>query len=216
MLDSRSTSTPRSARRTGSSRRVPATTATPKVRGYHPLLAVAADTGEVLMARLHEGRANTARGAAHFLHETIGRVRSAGATGQIMVRTDSGFHAHAVVAVCRALGVRFSITIRQRRSVHRLIEAIPEDAWTPIPYWIEGGDDVGRDELHTRCGRAGRRPRPPDRAPGAARRRPIVTARTLRRPLFGLVGRLTRSARRETRARPHAAPGAPAARLTAR
>ena len=29
-------------------------------RGYHPLLAVAAGTGEVLMARLREGQANTA------------------------------------------------------------------------------------------------------------------------------------------------------------
>ena len=36
-------------------------------RGYHPLLAVAAGTGDVLMARLREGRANTARGAGHFL-----------------------------------------------------------------------------------------------------------------------------------------------------
>ena len=44
-------------------------------RGYHPILAVAAGTGDVLMARLREGRANTARGAAHFLRETVGRVR---------------------------------------------------------------------------------------------------------------------------------------------
>ena len=44
-------------------------------RGYHPLLAVAAGTGDVLMSRLREGRANTARGAAHFLRETVGRVR---------------------------------------------------------------------------------------------------------------------------------------------
>ena len=51
------------------------------VRGYHPLLAVAAGTGDVLMARLREGRANTARGAAHFLRETVGRVRAAGASG---------------------------------------------------------------------------------------------------------------------------------------
>ena len=36
-------------------------------RGYHPLLAIAAGTGDVLMSRLREGRANTARGAAHFL-----------------------------------------------------------------------------------------------------------------------------------------------------
>ena len=43
-------------------------------RGYHPLLAVATGTGDVLMSRLREGRANTARGAAHFLRETVGRV----------------------------------------------------------------------------------------------------------------------------------------------
>ena len=112
------------------------------VRGYHPLLAIAAGTGDVLMARLREGRANTARGAAHFLRETIGRVRSAGATGELTMRADSGFYAHAVVAVCRAMDVRFSITIRQHKSVRRLIEAIPADAWTPIPYWIAGGADV--------------------------------------------------------------------------
>ena len=41
-------------------------------RGYHPLLAIAAGTGEVLMSRLREGRANTARGAANFLREDGG------------------------------------------------------------------------------------------------------------------------------------------------
>jgi len=118
------------------------------VRGYHPLLAIAAGTGDVLMARLREGRANTARGAAHFLAETIGRVRDAGATGQLTVRADSGFYAHAVVAVCRSMDVRFSITIRQHRSIRRLIESIPDDAWTPIPYWIDGGADVA-ETTHT-------------------------------------------------------------------
>ena len=73
-------------------------------RGYHPLLAVAADTGDVLMVRLRQGRANTARGAAHFLRETVGRVRYAGATGQLTVRADSGFYTHAMVAVCRRDG----------------------------------------------------------------------------------------------------------------
>ena len=111
-------------------------------RGYHPLLAVAAGTGDVLMARLREGRANTARGAAHFLRETVGRVRHAGATGQLTMRADSGFYTHGVVSVCRKTKVRFSITIRQRASLRNLIEAIPEDAWTPIPYWMEGAADV--------------------------------------------------------------------------
>ena len=52
-------------------------------RGYHPLLAVAAGTGDVLLARLREGRANTARGAAHFLRENGGAgalLRSQGPT----------------------------------------------------------------------------------------------------------------------------------------
>ena len=103
-------------------------------RGYHPLLAVADGTGDVLMARLREGRANTARGAAHFLRETVGRVRYCGARGQLTMRADSGFYTHAVVAVCRRMDVRFSIAIRQRVRLRNLIEAIPE-AWTPIPYW---------------------------------------------------------------------------------
>ena len=77
-------------------------------RGYHPLLAVAAGTGDVLMARLRKGRANTARGAAHFLRETVGRVRHGGARGQLTVRADSGFYTHAIVAACRRMDVRFS------------------------------------------------------------------------------------------------------------
>ena len=111
-------------------------------RGYHPLLAVAAGAGDVLMARLREGRANTARGAGHFLRETVGRVRYAGARGQLTVRTDSGFYTHAVVSACRQLDVRFSITIRQHASLRELIEAIPEQDWTPIPYWMDGAADV--------------------------------------------------------------------------
>ena len=107
-------------------------------RGYHPLLAAAAVTGDVLMARLREGRANTARGAAHFLRETVGRVRYAGARGQLTMRADSGFYTHTVVAVCRRTKVRFSITIRQHQSLRNLIEAVPEADWTPIPYWMEG------------------------------------------------------------------------------
>ena len=92
-------------------------------RGYHPLLAIAA-------------------GAAHFLWETVGWVRYGGARGQLTVRADSGFYTHAVVALCRQLDVRFSITIRQHASLRNLIDAIPEEDWMPIPYWMEGAADV--------------------------------------------------------------------------
>ena len=94
------------------------------------------------MDRLRAGRANTARGAAHFLRETVGWVRYAGATGQLTMRAGSGLYTHAIVAVCRKLDVRFSITIRQHQSLRNLIEAIPEADWTPVPYRLDGAADV--------------------------------------------------------------------------
>ena len=63
------------------------------------LLAIAAGTGDVLMSRLREGRANTARGAAHFLRETVAPAWRTRPTGPLMVRADRGFYAHAIVAV---------------------------------------------------------------------------------------------------------------------
>ena len=43
------------------------------------------------------------RGAAHFLRETVGRVRYAGANGRLTLRADSGFYTHGVVSVCRKM-----------------------------------------------------------------------------------------------------------------
>jgi hypothetical protein len=64
------------------------------LRRNRPLLAVAAGAGDVLMARLRDGRAHTARGAAPFLRETIGWVRHAGATGELTARANYGTYAH--------------------------------------------------------------------------------------------------------------------------
>ena len=115
-------------------------------RGYHPLLAVAAGTGDVLMSRLREGRANTVRGAARFLRETVGRVRYGGASGQLTMRADRGFYTHAVVSACREMDVRYSITVRQHQSLRNLTEAIPEADWTPIAYWMDGAADVAETD----------------------------------------------------------------------
>ncbi len=111
-------------------------------RGHHPPLAVAAGTGDVLMARLREGRAHGGRSAGHLLRGTVSRVRYAGATGRLAMRADGGFHGHSVVAMCREPDMRHSVTARQHRGPRALIEAVPEGAWTPIPYWLDGGADV--------------------------------------------------------------------------
>jgi hypothetical protein len=110
------------------------------VRGYHPLIAVVAGTGDIVHARLRGGNANTGRGAASFLTETFNRVRSAGATGPLTMRADSGFYTGKVAGACRAGDARFSITVRQNPALRKAIARIPDDAWTPIPYFLDGAD----------------------------------------------------------------------------
>jgi len=76
-----------------------------KVRGYHPRFAACARTGMVLFSRLRGGSAGAARGAKSFLTETVGRVRDAGAVGQLTVRADSAFYSRAVLGTAVKLGV---------------------------------------------------------------------------------------------------------------
>lgn len=52
-----------------------------KKRGYHPMLASRADTGEVLHVRLRKGQAASPRGVLRFADELIARVERAGASG---------------------------------------------------------------------------------------------------------------------------------------
>jgi len=124
-------------------------------RGYHPLLASVAGTGDVLHSRLREGVANSGRGAGSFVAEAITRARRAGATGPITLRADSGFYNHKVVQACRKAGATYSITVKVTKAVRAVIAAIPEHAWTPISYWLDGGADVAETSYRP-FGRKGR------------------------------------------------------------
>lgn len=113
-----------------------------KVRGYHPLLATLAGTNEVLHARMRGGNAGSARGAASLVRETISRVRDAGATGALTLRADSAFYSKTFIRACRDHDARFSVTVKQLKPIKKAIAAIPDEAWVPIDYWLEGGADV--------------------------------------------------------------------------
>ena len=104
-----------------------------KVRGYHPLVAVVAGTGDVVHSRQRGGNANSGRGAGSFLAETFSRVRAAGASGAITLRADSGFYSGSVAGACRAADVRFSITVRLNPAIRKAVAQIPEEAWVAIP-----------------------------------------------------------------------------------
>jgi Transposase DDE domain group 1 len=118
-----------------------------RVLGHHPLLATRADTGEVLHVRMRTGSANTARGAGRFVEELAGRARRAGATGPLTLRADSGFWSAKVTSACQRHRIRFSITVRQTRSVAAAIAAISEDAWAGIDYPSGGIAQVAETRL---------------------------------------------------------------------
>ena len=114
-----------------------------KVLGYHPILASRADTGEVLHARMRKGSANTARGARRFIDELVARVRRAGATGEIVMRFDSGFWSKDTIATLGRLDVRYTMAVRtNHEGPAKAIAAISEDAWTDIDYTPDGQAQV--------------------------------------------------------------------------
>ena len=83
-----------------------------KKLGYHPMLATRADTGEILHARMRKGSANTQRGIKRFVEELVARLRRAGATGQIVMRFDSGFWSNETIATLGRLGVSYTMAVR--------------------------------------------------------------------------------------------------------
>jgi len=106
--------------------------------GYHPLLATRAASGEVLHTRLRKGAANSARGILRFVDELIARLRRAGASGELTLRMDSGFWSAKLLRALRRHEVRYSITVRQTKTVRAAIATIPEHVWVQIAYQPDG------------------------------------------------------------------------------
>jgi len=111
-----------------------------KKLGYHPIVAVRADTGEVLHIRNRKGKANTQRGVARFVDELLARVRRAGHHGPIIIRADSGFENHKLMKVLDARGVAFSVGVKQSKTIRALISQIPEEDWVTIADYPDTGE----------------------------------------------------------------------------
>ena len=110
-----------------------------KRRGYHPLLASRADSGEVLHVRLRKGKANSARGVVRFACELIARVKRAGASGEKLLRADSAFWNRKLIARLETAGWLYSISVRLQFWVPDAIAQIPEQAWRPLADYPEDG-----------------------------------------------------------------------------
>ena len=109
-------------------------------RGYHPLIATRAGSGEVLHVRFRKGAANTQRGMPRFCDELIARVRRAGATGPCLLRADSGFWNTKVFDRLHEKGWQFSIGVRMTKPVTKLVAAISEEDWRVLKDYPETGE----------------------------------------------------------------------------
>jgi len=109
-------------------------------RGYHPILATRAGTGEVLHIRARKGSANTSRGALRFVEELIPRVARAGAIGPKLLRADSGFWNKKIMARLENSGWTYSIGVRRQGAVPAAIAAIPETDWQPLEDYPDDGE----------------------------------------------------------------------------
>ncbi len=63
-----------------------------KVLGYHPLLAVRDDTGELVHSRMRSG--SSQRGHLRFVSETLARLRRLAPQAAVTVRADAGFFSY--------------------------------------------------------------------------------------------------------------------------
>ena len=109
-------------------------------RGYHPLLATRADTGEVLHIRLRKGSAGSPRGVLRFADELIARVARAGATGSKLLRADSAFWNKKLIARLEHAGWQYSISVRMQYWVPAAIAQIPESAWRTLADYPPEGE----------------------------------------------------------------------------
>ena len=88
----------------------------------------------IAAARLRKGSANSARGAHRFVTEALITAKKAGASGVLVLRADSAFYGHDIIAAALRQDARFSITARQDKAVRKAISRIGDHAWTTINY----------------------------------------------------------------------------------
>lgn len=118
------------------------------VKGLNALLATVSTplAAPVIAAcRLRQGATNSARGAARLVADALVSTKAAGASGLVILRADSAFYNHDVLATATRHGARFSVTARQDPSIRKAIEAIPETAWTAIRYPQAVWDDAAQE-----------------------------------------------------------------------
>ena len=154
-------------------------------KGLSPLITtLSTPTAAPVIAEawLRGGKTGSGRGAARQLKQAITTARAIDPDATLMARGDSAFGTKKVIGACLDERVEFSLTLSRNRRVTTAIEAIDDDAFTPVHYpgAVEDPDtgalisDAEVAETHPHPERAGAWPRhrPAGGAPGRDARYP--------------------------------------------
>ena len=108
-----------------------------RVRGLNAQLATistSASAPVIAATRLRRGARNSAAGAVRMIRDSLATAKRCGATGPVLVRSDSAYCSAAIIAAISKAGARFSTGIGMNPNVRRAIAAIDDAAWTRITY----------------------------------------------------------------------------------
>ena len=128
-------------------------TDTARSRGSNALIGIVSTPAGRPGDRRHEAAQGPVqlrtRRAAAFVAEIDPHRASMRRERLLVVRADSAFYGADVVNACRALDVRFSLTVRMNASVKAAIAGIDEATWKAIKYpkAISAHDQTGGDPM---------------------------------------------------------------------
>ena len=108
-------------------------------RGYHPLIATRAETGEVLHIRTRKGSANTSRASCASSMSSSPASSGPARRARSCCAPTRAFGATRRWSACDA-GWHYSIGVRMQPHVKAAIERIDEREWTPLAGYPEGGE----------------------------------------------------------------------------
>ena len=123
-------------------------------RVYHPIVASAGETGDMLDLRLREGQVHTADGGLEFVLEVLERAERH-LCGKAAVRFDAGYPGEGLMAALEARGTHYVARMRNNAVLKRLgLPAIDEVVWDALNHGPPG-DGEPRTWIREESYRAG-------------------------------------------------------------
>ena len=120
-------------------------------RVYHPIVASAGETGDILDLRLRAGRVHTADGGLEFVLEVLERAERH-LCGKAAVRFDAGYPGEPLMAALEERGTHYVARVRNNAVLKRLalpaIDAVVWDALNNDGAAGDGESSRGRTRWH--------------------------------------------------------------------